>query len=171
MKLGTIGLLFGSALILYGCPEPPKYPETPDIEFHDFVAEGEIGYLSISFTDGDGDIGLTPEMVDPPFDTSNIYHYNMFVEYWEFNDASGDWEHVTINGLPVNFLYRVPYITPNGKNKALKGTIEVKMEPNYRNPDSPNSDLIRYRIKLVDRALHESEWIVTPSIKNGVVVP
>ena len=157
--------------MLFGCPEPPNYPEYPVISFDSFYAEGEVGYITIAFTDGDGDIGLTSTMTDAPYDTASFYHNNMFVEYWEYNDALDQWEHA-LDPLnePITFKYRVPWITPEGQNKALKGTIQVKIEPNYRDLNSPYSDSIRYRVMLVDRELHESEWVFTPPIHNGVVV-
>ena len=171
MKIKIPGILVGLAFLLTGCPDPPEYEIFPIVEFDEFYANGEVGFLTIAFTDGDGDVGLTPEMTDPPFDEGSEYHNNLFVEYWEYNDAIGEWEHATdALNEPITFKYRIPWLTPTGKNKALKGTIQVKIEPNYRDINSPYSDSIRYRIKLVDRALHESEWVFTPPISNGVVV-
>ena len=158
-------------MLLFGCPEPPTYPVYPIVSFDSFYASDEVGYLTIAFTDGDGDIGLYSTMTEPPFDTSSIYHNNLFVEYWEYNDALGDWEHaLDANNDPIVFKYRVPWLTPEGKNKSLKGTIQIKIEPNYRDPGSPYNDSIKYRIMLVDRELNESDWVFTPPIANGVVV-
>ena len=171
MRFLKIGALIGCATVLWGCPPRVEYPIEPIIEFHDFYTDASdplIGYLSISFTDGDGDIGLTSDMLDSPFDEGSRYHHNMFAEYWEW-DGSQWIQPVDVNNEPIEFKWRVPYITPEGKNKALKGTIQVKIEPFFKDPASDN-DSIKYRIQLVDRALNTSTWIESPVIYNGVVL-
>lgn len=166
-----ISSLFGAmAFILYGCPEPPSYPVEPVIEFKDFYVDASdpnVGYLSINFTDGDGDIGLTETQTDPPYDTSSYYHYNMYAEYYEYYGATDEWKPTLINGNDtLTFTFRVPDITPEGQSKALKGSIQVQLNF-YRDPNSTN-DSIKYRIKLIDRALNESAWIETPVIYKGI---
>ena len=164
------GLLL-ACLTLTGCPDPVTYPEYPIISFNGFYAAGDVGYITIGFTDGDGDVGLDDSMTSPPFDTSSVYHNNLWIQYWEYNDLAQQWEPgLDLFGDTVVFEYRIPNITPTGKNKALKGTIEVRIEPNYRNENSPYKDSIRYRICLADRNLNKSDWIDTPPIHNGVVV-
>jgi len=106
-------------------------------------------------------------MTDPPFDEGSYFHNNMYAEYYEFNTVTNLWEPSVINGDTVRFTFRVPDITPDGQNKALKGSIQVKIEPFYRNPNSPN-DSIKYRIRLIDRNLNQSPWIESPVIYKGI---
>ena len=61
-------------------------------------------------------------------------------------------------------MYRIPVLTPTGKNKALKGNISVTIEPSYYNPISPDSDTIKYIITLVDRDFNESNTVESPEI-------
>ena len=147
-------------MFLYGCPDPPTYPEYPIVEFDSFYADGEVGFLTVGFTDGDGDIG----------ERDDITKDNLLVEYWEYNDVAGEWQQGTVQGEPFVFQFKLPYLTPNGKNKALKGTIEVEIGPNYRMLGSPYNDSIRYRIQMIDRSNNKSEWVFSPPIHNGVVV-
>lgn len=174
MRFRTIGLLAIGSIGLWGCPQAPEYPIEPAISFKDFYTDASdptVGYLSINFTDGDGDIGLREDMTDAPFDTSSVYYYNMFAEFQTFNHSSNSWEYLLVPGPggtldTTIFKFRVPYLTPEGKNKALKGSIQVKLSP-YTNDVN---DSIRYRIKLIDRELNESNWIESPIIYKGIVL-
>jgi hypothetical protein len=62
--------------------------------------------------------------------------------------------------------YRVPVVTPTGQNKALEGEIAVALKPWPTLPGT-TGDTIRYSVKLVDRALHESNVVFT----DRIVVP
>lgn len=64
----------------------------------------------------------------------------------------------------INFAYRLENITPIGQNKALKGEIEINMEPYYFNSYSNHNDSIRYEIMLIDRSLNISNIIQSPLI-------
>ena len=63
---------------LASCLKPQSFPPEPAIEFVSFEAQGDSGIIVFSFTDGDGDIGLGQEQLDPPFDTSSYYYYNLY---------------------------------------------------------------------------------------------
>ena len=64
----------------------------------------------------------------------------------------------------IVFAFRVENITPTGQNKALKGDVDIILEPSYYNHNSHHSDSIKYEITLIDRALHVSNTIETPLI-------
>jgi len=120
--------------------------------------------LTISFTDGDGDVGLRDSDTTGDFAPEKIYHHNLFLEYFEKDDALGWVRGKDLSGNDISFLYRVPYLTPNGNNTALKGKIEVTLEPSYFNPLSSQSDTVMYKITLVDRSLTESNQVESPVI-------
>lgn len=150
-------------LLLVGCRPESEYPDEPIIEFKSFQASGDEGVLIIGFTDGDGDIGLKETDIYPPFDTSSFYFNNIFLTYEE--KVNGAWVAGTdINGDPIVFAYRIPYVTPEGQNKALKGEIKVRISPIFYNPNSVNSDTVRFHVKIFDRSLHESNEITTDEI-------
>lgn len=148
-------LIFG----LISCLKPQKFPPEPIIEYDNFIAMSDSGELVISFTDGDGDIGLAKGDTTGAYRPSNKYHHNLFVEYFEKVDGAGWQPGKDIAGEDIIFLYRIPVLTPQGKNKALKGKIRVTIEPSYYNPLSTDSDTIKYRITLVDRSLTESNTV------------
>lgn len=149
------------------CLKPVSYPVEPFITYKEFAAVGDSANLYIEFTDGDGDIGLTENEIYPPYDSSSIYYYNLFIKYFEKVDGVWQPGKTIPAGEDIEFNYRIQYIEPQGQNKALKGEIRVMLQPFYYNPVSPDSDTIKYSIQMCDRALHmsnvvESEEIVRP---------
>lgn len=167
MKTGSkIGVIFGaiaSLILIQGCLKPEEYPVEPNIEFDQFVSFGDSGLVIFKFTDGDGDVGLGENEVSPPYDTSSKFYYNVFISYYE--KVNGQWQQgLTSGGDPVEFNYRTRLLTPEGKNKALKGSIQVYLLPIFYNPFSPDSDTIRYKIQMCDRALHLSNEVFTNEI-------
>lgn len=119
--------------------------------------------LVISFTDGDGDVGLGQGDTLPPFCPSCTYHQNLKLEYEEWRH--GTWVHIPL--LPeagqVPFYYRIPRVTPTGQNPALQGTIALDMPTWFLNS---NYDSLRFRIELWDRSLNVSNAIYTPVLRK-----
>ena len=152
------------ALVLSSCLKAEEYPLEPIIKYESFNVMNDSATLVISFTDGDGDIGLNPSDTTGDYSPSNYFHHNLFVEYYEKDDALGWVRGKTLDGDDIDFLYRVPYLTPNGNNKALKGEIQVTIEPTYYNPFSTQSDTIMYRITLADRSLK-----VSNTVESGII--
>ncbi|MBX2973119.1 MAG: hypothetical protein KF797_08450 [Flavobacteriales bacterium] len=153
--LALAGVLFG------GCLKTEEFPNTPAIKFKSFEFFGDSASLTISFTDGDGDIGLNASDNAPPYDTSSIYYYNLFLEHSE--KVNGEWQVV---GFRDPIFYRIPRITPTGQNKALEGEIAVAIDP-FPLFITGNSDTVRYSIEMVDRALNRSNKVYT----NDIIVP
>ena len=147
-------------LLLYSCTDYEQYPLEPVIEYqgykviysNDTLVTPIKGVLQISFTDGDGNIGLSDNEVDPPYD------YNLFIDYFELQN--GVWSSVVVDGDTVNFNARIPIITPSGTNKNIKGTIYDTVLLNTFS----SYDTIKYVIYLKDRDLNKSNIIETPEI-------
>lgn len=159
-----------SLILMSSCFKPTVYPDEPSITYKDFVIKGDSAILSIDFVDGNGDIGIDPTNLEPPFDAGSFYHYNLYLEYYE--KMNGAWVKGTIdpngNNFPtgdtVNFSFRIKNLTPTGQNKTLKGVINVTLEPVFYNPISNHNDSIKFRISLYDRDLNRSNFIETPLI-------
>ena len=159
-----------STFLVSSCLKPDKFPNEPSIEFVSFEAQGDSGIIVISFTDGDGDIGLKTSDTAAPYNDSSYYYYNLYFDYYEIMD--GD----TVRGTadpagnnfptadPISLAFRVEDITPIGQNKALKGLISTTLEPRYFNANSNTNDSIIYKIVLIDRALNVSNELTSPII-------
>ncbi len=154
-------LILLPALLIYffSCQKFEEYPVIPHIEFNEFQVIKDIngsdslGYLSISYTDGDGDIGLKSSDTLPP------YEYNFFLDIYQ--NINGELEKVVLPDSNVTFNARIPILTPKGVHKAIKGTIEMELEL-FRMVPFLDSDTIAFETYIVDRALHESNVIMTP---------
>jgi hypothetical protein len=153
MNIWKISLL-ALTLPLTGCLPEVSYPDEPVIDFLSFIEhEDGSATLSLSFTDGDGDLGLDGTDILPPFCPTCEHYYNLKCEYDELRNKV--WTHIELNPLEgqVPFYYRVPRVEPSGENPALNGVIDIAM-----NTWSLLSeyDTLRFRITLEDRALNLS---------------
>lgn len=152
IKFSLIWSLFG-VLFFSSCLQGTKYPVEPDIKFISatFVDSVEpqlgnpafIGVITFSFTDGDGDIGV------PDGDTT----INMFVS--QIGIKNGEWQ------TPEDLDYTIPYITPDGQNKSLKGEIDIDIM--IISAFFPYDSII-YEIYIEDRNENTSNIITTPII-------
>lgn len=144
--------------LLAGCRPAESFPEEPRLTYKSFDVFSDSASVTVSFTDGDGDIGLDPSDSAPPYDTASAWYFNLFLEYQELRN--GEWMTPTLI-LPFN--YRIPRITPTGQNKALEGDISVAVKPWPIAP--PPFDTVRFKVTLVDRALHVSNVVTTDARK------
>ncbi len=64
--------------------------------------------------------------------------------------------------FPLN--YRIPYITPEGNNKALSAEIRIKMLAPYYSPFLNIGDTVRYDFYIKDRAGHQSNTATTGDV-------
>jgi hypothetical protein len=157
-----IACILSLSFVLPSCSEDQVYPVVPAIEFISLTkiqntsGIDDKGMLKISFTDGDGDIGLSDFDVDPPYDTGSIYYYNCFIKYFE--KKNGQFEEII---LPFTNNYRIPYTPPAQKGLPLVGDIDIEL---YINNYTSNYDTIRYEVYIVDRALNHSNTITTPEL-------
>lgn len=167
-KLNIIIIASIFLMIFLSCNDEDTYPEIPEIKYAGFVklynpSNGfyDRGVFKISFTDGNGDIGLYEDEKDPPYD------YNLFIDYYELQNGDTvkvyitQYNDSTLQYDTLNFNARVPILTPQGSNKSIKGEIEDTLFMyNYQG----NFDTIMFDAYLVDRALNKSNRIATPLI-------
>ncbi len=154
MKFKSLNLVIVITLaILTGCKKPNLYSDTPEITFKSITVQQDASdhdvsaHLVISFTDGDGDLGnSSPSPNEPP-------------DFIVIMDTlhNGSWGSNNNDSL---FSGTIPYLTPSGSNKALKGDIATDVILLFGHPN----DTIRYEVYILDRALHKSNVITTPEI-------
>ena len=156
--------ILSAAGLLFACIKQEHYPDVPQIEYLDFITVFDTGKyavrgsLSISFTDGNGDIGLSTRDTFPPFNPGGQYYYNYVLTF--FNKVNGVFEQVD---LDPPFSARIPVLNPDYPGKAIKGiivydTINLAMVPH------PGYDTIRFEAFIYDRAKNKSNVISTPEI-------
>lgn len=174
-----IGVLL-LAMAVCSCQKPVEYPIEPKIAYEGFTYlinedstfSGE-GIVSFSYTDGDGDLGLDDSDTLPPFGFHDTHYYNMVIDYLKC--VNGEFvkmpllsPHVPTSPADTLVLYdtvtfnaRFKRLRDSEEPKAISGTMEYKLT--VQNPFSPN-DTVKFEIRILDRALHESNVIQTEAI-------
>lgn len=149
-------LIFGQS-----CKKEEKFAIEPAISFVSFVKLDDgsgvdnLGQLTIHFQDGDGDLGLNDSDLQPPFDTSSLYYYNFFIDYYRKENGEfvlmdlGDERHA-----------RFPRLS-NTLPESIEGDISINLYINTLDP-STQFDTMQLSCYIVDRALHKSNEISTP---------
>lgn len=115
-------------LLIGACVSPPEnFPSTPEISFNNVeyaeTNEADSLILTINFRDAEGDLGLNPRDIDPPFNE---------LEYQR--DENG--QLITYSNRPAeapSFNDRDWIIFPLINNVRVNDTIWVKENPDYYN--------------------------------------
>jgi len=161
------------------CLSPPNFPSTPSIEFKKLevtrVVDNTGTYdnvaVTVSFKDGEGDLGLTEEQktADSPYTryladgvTLNRNYYNYFITPF-VETSPGQFEAVPLLDVRLPYDSTYPPLDPtNGKAAPLKGdlTFTTKIYADIDTPIKPGQN-IRFEVSIMDRALHESNKITT----------
>ena len=160
-------LLSAAALTILalGCVQPPDYPIEPVIEYvgltKNTMLQGKTGedetYITISFTDGDGDIGFFQE-------GSSMVETDLFLR-----DLRTDSEAAK---------FSIPFVPELGTTNGISGEITFRLlttccvfpewVTDVQSPCDPSMqypvDTPRYEIYIRDRAGHESNRIETEDI-------
>jgi len=144
---------------LTGCIKEEQYPVVPHIEYggfytiRDISGKDSLGAITISYTDGDGNIGLFA------WDTVEPRKYNYYLKFMQkLNNQLVEVEPVDSS---VTFNARIPNLTPAGRNKNIKGDITMSLQL-YFARQILQSDTIAFEIYIKDRDLNNSNVVDTP---------
>jgi len=159
---------------LWSCSRMQSYSEIPEIHFKkiafadsihpDLGYIGKIAFLSFSFIDGDGDLGVKPEEKNadgtnkPGGGVSRIY----YTWHKKLPDRTYEPFQFPVTGeitISSEIPYRDVMDKSEAQNKTLKGSIEVKL----MTPINPQGiDTMRIEFYIVDRAKNKSNVDHTP---------
>ena len=94
--------------MLGSCLPRLEFPDEPTLRFVDFVpASDGSATMTLGFTDGDGNVGLTQADTLPPFCSTCEHHFNLVAEYQEWNGEA--WDTPDCSSLtPTACLWRRP---------------------------------------------------------------
>ena len=166
MKIYTKISLFLLISLLAGlssCIEDEQYPLVPRIEYsgfstiRDVAGKDSIGKITISYTDGDGNLGYLNDA-----DTIGPHKYNFYLNFLE--QVNGKLQPVQMPDPNITFNARFPYLAPEGRNKNIKGDITMQLDL-YLARQALLSDTIAFQIYIMDQALNKSNVIDTPRYK------
>jgi hypothetical protein len=184
MNLFRLARLAGAFSLLAGglssCLQEPSYSTTPSIEFdsiepHRVTKANQLPVdslvIAVRFQDGDGDLGLTEaESKLAPYSPGK-FTYNYFIEPYVKIPATGKFVSLASTGrLPlltsgvIDYNGRFEHLSAStdSKNSALKGVLKRSITFIYGSPFVADEE-IRFRVCIVDRALHLSDTITTSS--------
>lgn len=170
----TLTILIFMIFTLASCQKKIEYPIEPAITYQgmgyvmdaDSTLTGEV-VVSIGYTDGDGDLGLDDADTLYPFGPNDPHYYNLIIDYLKWDGSAFvetpllSWNQQTQSFDTVSFNARFKRLVFDDEEAAISGTIDYKMM--VYNPLSPN-DTIKFKVHLIDRALHESNTIETDAI-------
>ncbi len=162
-KAGVLLVLFAS--VFSSCMEKKSYPDVPVLEFSGFTkivhpdGYDTAGILLLSYTDGDGDLGLL---------SGDTTTYNFFVDYYRmengvlkpgtrYNYLTGQFDTITFNN-------RFGQLAPDDYTGWIKGEIEDTIQPLFDPRSDKPQDTVQFRVHMIDRAGHRSDTVVTPLI-------
>ena len=67
---------WGACLLLCGCLPDPMFPDEPTLSFDSFEAmDNGTATMTLGFTDGDGNVGLSQGDTLPPFCATCPHHF------------------------------------------------------------------------------------------------
>lgn len=157
--------------VLSGCVKPPTYPSEPQIEFKsvssNYVYSGYTDTITISFTDGEGDFGVT-ESPDDSCDFCSL--------------KTGDSACLSLKGFNVFLIdhrdtcistYASANIETGSKYDDISGEIVIITAVDSKKcfaPPQPGcpKDTVVYSILIKDKAGHRSNIVqTTPIIVDG----
>lgn len=155
-----IAIILVATALIWSCKKKEVTSVPPTITFLDAqMAEGNAySIVRFEFYDEDGDLGLKQS------ENSGKQEFNLFVDYYE--KINGAWvlksPVITYNTTEGKYdttelHLRVPFIE-NESKVSLEGETEVQLLYNF------NADTFRYELVLRDRALQNSNRIVTSDI-------
>src|SRR6478735_5050911 len=158
-------LLIVFFLLFNSCRKKPEYSNTPYISMnavrHYVVYSVNRGVmvdsliLSVNFQDGDGDLGVDQDdlLQSPWKDTVNIV-----VDVYRKTGST-----YTLLHLSPSYNGNFPLLSP----KKIKGPINGVLEYNFNIAHSvfqPVNDVLRFDVRILDRALNSSNTVTTPDI-------
>jgi hypothetical protein len=164
MKKYIYFLFLCAIFLLFSCKKKEPFSEIPAISFVSFskINDGSgsdnQGKLTIAFQDGDGDLGLDEGDINPPFDTSSVYYYNFFVDYYKKQNG----EFVLLSTMSDSRHARFPRLSDDVP-ESIEGELSVTLYINTYD-FSTVYDTLKLECFIVDRALNHSNVITTPEI-------
>ena len=158
----TFASILFVAVLLTSCNDiNPVYPDVPVVDYQGFGlfivtdALGNntlVGKLSFDFTDGDGNIGLSPLIDTTDLSLPDTVKYNFFLQLY---DLQG-YDYVKVPEEDGGELkYRIPYLD----KKPLSGTLDLEISyPVIK------YDTIYYTFYIYDRDYNRSNTDTTDVI-------
>ncbi|MCS7018716.1 MAG: hypothetical protein RMJ87_01255 [Cytophagales bacterium] len=184
MLLRKILLACFCVVVLSGCFREPDYSVVPEIAFQNIVVrparfpQTDSIAIFITYRDGDGDLGLSDQDINPPFNitnsdgTPNRFYYNYWINI--FKKERGRFVRVVFTDPSVTLNGRFPRLNNLPSRTAIEGSLRYGFNLFYAFADAyrpriSRGDTVRFEVQLVDRQLNLSNIVQTDEIVIGQV--
>jgi hypothetical protein len=128
--------------------------EATTVKHHDETFRDSIIRLVVQYEDGDGDIGIRDD------DTLSLPDFH--VQFFHIKNGIELPFIIPLTTDTLHFNQRLPYVTPSGKNKGIKGNITLRI-PSTPYPEF-KPDSVRFYMQLFDRKGNSSNLLSTPTL-------
>ena len=98
-KIGVVFIL-SQLILLSSCLKVEVYPDEPVITYKSFEVFGDSAIITISFTDGDGDIGLSTGDTIGNYAPDSYFYFNAYLEYYEYMKSYSPYDNVKAQDYP-----------------------------------------------------------------------
>lgn len=185
--LGVALLVCSAGAGLNGCINAPDYDDVPEIEFKSLskvhipringLQARDTLEFAIDFKDGDGDLGLSDaDIALPPFNSTTGgpsgrgFGLNYIIQPFIQTRPGGPFERYQI-AAPGEYDGRYFRLSKEGEGEfkpaPLRGTLRYKLLLGLDGVVFYPGQVLRFEIRILDRALHESNTITTTPITLG----
>lgn len=147
-----------AAIALTSCVKEKTFPPTPSIAFVSYTSNSnESADCTISFKDGDGDIGNMEGDT-----TINMKFKYLYLDTLDHTFKPYDYIDTNTQFDTLFYTYIIKNITPTGQYKALEGQIKAQLRaaPLY----FPLHKVVKFEIRIRDRAGNWSNTVMTNEI-------
>ena len=124
-------------VVLFSCKKEEEVSDVPAIAFESISPNTDDIIITISYTDGDGDLGENNPDIN-----------NLFVE----DNRNG-----------IEYKFRIPELSPSGSTITIEGNFNITINGTGITDES-SSQKVDYSIYVKDRAGNTSNKVTTSSI-------
>lgn len=176
--LATLSALGATAASLSACKKEPSFSTTPSISFKSLrrvrnnpadpkAQPTDTIFVTVNYQDGDGDLGLnSDEQGSPPF-VGTRFANNYFIKPLVVH-KDGTLEGIDLAGNGVDFEDNGTFFhisdAAGDKSLPLRGTLTRQLYYNLGDILPVNQPLC-FQVSIADRALHESNVILTDTFR------
>lgn len=157
-------LILSLFAFIQGCYKEPSFDTKPEISFKNIDKQIRIDpftgankdslIISISFKDGDGDLGFSETEKDSAEKLSN---YNYVVK--AFRQQKGKLTEIK-SDIPYSGYF--PRLTSDDKKRPIEGVLDYSLD--FPHPFTPKKDSVQFQIFVKDRAGNVSNTVITKMI-------
>jgi hypothetical protein len=159
------------SVVLGSCFDPPEFPNVPQIEFRSIEFKRGVDtdslILTISFRDGDGDLGFdaaNPEFISYPYNNLIFYRTNVNGELIPLNTVAGVFNNDTLNILDIVNPSPGTLVYPRTKNNPLYSTLPAYNCVDYEYLLSANLWIHESAVSLLD---NPTEQLIDTTTTQG----